>query len=235
MALASSDSRHCDAWTVRQTFTIRMLMRKCLCSPPLLSGARASRAHKSNSTPNTRPIGLHATDSGHHHGRRFAIRLHLHSAFLHSELDLVVPSVSIANQVISAIMMQQTNHFAAFISQILHVRLVVPRLLDTGHHVLGDHHSVVLFPFVLGGLSLVVAVILDVRFDGRLSVCLLLPLLCHKAVHPRRTVDLLVLWLHAHHGLFVLFAHGLDRFRSLFLVCAEDLQRRQGRLSTSPV
>lgn len=84
-----------------------------------------------------------------------------------------------------------------------------------------------------GRLSMVVAFVLNVRIHGRVSVYLLLPLLCHQAADRGYRVYVPLLWVHAHHGLFVLLAHRIDWLLCLLLVRKEDLQCREGGLSVS--
>lgn len=83
-------------------------------------------------------------------------RMHLHSTVLYLELFVVKPNV-------------------------LHVRILVPGVLDLGHHLLGDDSAAVLLPSMCGGLSLVVAKFPNFRLHSCLPVRLLLSLLCHQA------------------------------------------------------
>lgn len=75
-----------------------------------------------------------------------------------------------------------------------------------------------------------VAILPHVGLHGGLSVHLLLSLLCHEAADRGRRLDLPLLWLHAHYGVFVLLADGVDRLFRLLLVHPQDLQRGQGGL-----
>lgn len=120
----------------------------------------ASSAYKSNTTSNSRSIDLHATNTRHHYGRCSTIWMHFHSIVFHIEFIMV-----------------QSN--------VLHVWFSVFGLLDTGHHMLGNNHPIVLFPFVCRRLSLVVAFIFNKRSNFILSLHLLLPLFCHKTINRR--------------------------------------------------
>lgn len=167
-----------------------------------------SSAHQPDPAPNSGPIDLHPTDPRHHHGWRPAVRLHLHPAVLHPELALVQPNV-------------------------LHVRFPVSGVLDSGHHLLRNDHPAVLFPPVCRGLPLVVAIIPDLGLHSGLSIHLLLSLLCNQAADRGRRLDIPLLWLHTDHGVPVLLADGIDRFLCLLLVHSQDLQCREGGLSSN--
>lgn len=91
-----------------------------------------SRPDQPNPPPSAWPKLVHTTDTRHRDGRRFAIWMHFYPAILHFELDLV-----------------QSN--------VLHVRIPLPRLHHLGHHLFGNYSSSLLFPLVRWGLSLVVA------------------------------------------------------------------------------
>ena len=80
-----------------------------------------------------------------------------------------------------------------------------------------------------------VALIPDVWLHGRVSVHLLLSLLCDQAADRGHGLDVPVLWLHAYYGVFVLPADRVDRLLRLLLVRAEDLQCREGGLIRWPV
>lgn len=168
----------------------------------------ASSANQSNPTANTRPIDLHATSSWHYNGWNPTIRMHFHPIILHSE-------------------------FAVVQSNVLYVWLFVLGILDSCHHMLGDDHPPMLFPSVCWRLSLVVAVILNIRLHRILSIHLLLPLFCYQIVHRRFSFDIFVLWLHFDYGLSIFLNDRHHWFHGMLLVYPKDLQRGQSRLSST--
>lgn len=113
---------------------------------------------------------------------------------------------------------------------VLHVWILVPRVLDTGYHLLGNDDTSVLLSSMCRRLSLVVAEFPHKRFYGNLSFHLLLSLLCDEAADSRRRQHFLIFWLHSNYGVPVLPTYRFARLLCLLLVYPKNLQRRQGRL-----
>lgn len=122
------------------------------------TGFGASGSNKSNSTPNTRSINLYTTNTRHYYGRCLTVRLHFHSTILYSKFNLVK-------------------------SNVLHVRFLIPGFPYPGDNMLGNNRFTMLFPFVCRGLSLVVAIVPNIRLHGHLFIHLLLSLFCNKISH----------------------------------------------------
>lgn len=109
-------------------------------------------------------------------------------------------------------------------SDVLHVRTSVHRVRDLSNHMLGDHDPALLFPPVRRRLPLVVAGFSQLRLHSRISIHLLLPLLCYKTQHWRRRLHFPILWLYLHYGVPIFPFNRYDRLHGLFLVRKEDLQ-----------
>jgi len=93
---------------------------------------RTTCENKPNSQTDSWPVCLHTAHSRDHHGRCSPLRMYFHPTILRSEQYL-----------------EQ--------SDLLHVRLPVPRVHHLDNHLLRDHDSTLLLPSMCGGLSLVVA------------------------------------------------------------------------------
>ena len=66
------------------------------------------------------------------------------------------------------------------------------------------------FEFTWPGLSLVVAIVLDERFHGRLFLLILCTLLRYKARDGRICQHVPLLWIHVHYDLLVFPSHGYE-------------------------
>lgn len=162
------------------------------------SGPGASRSNESNTSPDTRSINLHTTNSRHRYGRRSAIWLHLHPVVLHSELTVVQ-------------------------SDVLYVWIPLSGVSHTDHNLFGDNNLAVLFPFMRRGLSLVVALFPHIRLYGSLFVYLLLSLLCDQAINQGQRIDVSILRLHGNYGVSLLLADRHNWFLCVLLVHTKDL------------
>lgn len=155
-----------------------------------ISGFGTSSEDQSDPEIDPRTIGLHPTSSRYNNGRCSTFRLHLHPTLLHLKLDLGV-------------------------SNVLHVRLLVPGLHNSGHNVRGDHSLIMLFPFVRRRLSLVVEIVFDIRFHRSLLVFLLLPLFLLEIADRGRSIRFPIFRLYRDHGVPLQPVDGNHRFLRL--------------------
>lgn len=153
-----------------------------------VAGFRTSRQNEPNTKANPRTIDLHPTVTGNSDGRRTSIRLHLHPAVFHPKLDMVLANV-------------------------LHVRLSLSSVHNTGDNMRRDDYFAVLFPLVRWRLPLVVAIFPHFRLHRRLSLSLLLPLFLYQTADWRFCLRVPVFRVYHDHGVSV---QPLDRVHRVF-------------------
>lgn len=146
----------------------------------MISGLGTSSSNESNPTIDTGAIYLHPTGARHYNGGCFTIRLHFHTIILHFK-------------------------FALGIWNVLHVRFPIPSVYNSGHYLRGNHSIAMLFPSMRWRLSLVVAVLSNIRLHSCLLILLLLPLFLFQITNRRRSLRLLVFRLYIDYGVSVQF------------------------------
>lgn len=161
----------------------------------------ASGANKSNSTSNTGSIDLYTTNTRHYNGRCLTIWMHIHSVVFHFEFIVVQPNV-------------------------LHVWFLIFGILDFSDHLFRNNDPIMLFPSMCRRLSLVVAIIFNIRLYSILFVHLLLPLFCNKIIDRRYSINILVFRLYTDNGIFIFPNDRFNWFYGLFLVHSKNIQCR---------
>jgi len=94
---------------------------------------------------------LHPPNPGNHHGRCVALRLHLYSALLYTQFNVVSRLAAMVILRFSAWIITASLYYLQGEPDVLHVWFPVPRLCYSGDYVFGDHPSALLLPFMCGG------------------------------------------------------------------------------------